>query len=302
MNIDRAIHRFFRRQVGYLFIAPALIMLFFITIYPVVRTIHLSIANYDLQTFKLSWAGFTHYVRAFKDSWFWVSIKNTLLFTVRTVVLHAVIAWILALLMQNPWRWNWLRNGIRGFWILPWLFSNAAAALMWGLLYHPFGLLNYLVLNSGLFKDTIDFLGDPKIALWSLVIVNVWKSYPIYFVLLLGAFQAIPYDLMEAARVEGANFFQELRYVILPLVLPAVLTMTMLDFITTFAHFDLVRMMTGGGPMRATETLSYYIYRIGFKSVDFPYSSSLSVIMFVFLAICSLVYVRAYIRSTVYGR
>jgi multiple sugar transport system permease protein len=302
MKTGKGLSRFVSKNSGYFFIAPAIIFLFVITIYPVLRTIRLSFSTYDLKTFVTSWAGFGSYARVFKDSWFWVSIQNTILFTCRTVILHLVIAWLLVLIMQRPWKWSGLRDGLRGFWILPWLFSNAAAALMWGLLYHPFGLLNYLISNSGLTKESIDFLGDPKIALWSLVIINVWKSYPIYFVLLLGAFQAIPPDLLEAANVEGANFSQRLRYVTMPLVLPAVLTMTMLDFITTFAHFDLVRMMTGGGPMRATETISYYIYRTGFKSVDFPYSSSLSVIMFLFLAVCSVVYVFAYIRSTVYGK
>jgi multiple sugar transport system permease protein len=302
MKTGKTLSRFVSKHSGYFFISPALIFLFLITIYPVLRTIRLSFSNYDLQTFVTSWAGFGSYAKVSKDPWFWISIQNTLLFTCRTVILHAVIAWILVLIIHEPWRMNWFRDTLRGVWILPWLFSNAAAALMWGLLYHPFGLLNYLFSNSGILKESVDFLGDPKIALWSLVIINVWKSYPIYFVLLLGAFQAIPLDLLEAANVEGATYFQRLRYVTVPLVWPAVLTMTMLDFITTFAHFDLVRMMTGGGPMRATETISYYIYRTGFRSVDFPYSSTLSVIMFLFLAVCSVLYVLAYLRSTVYGK
>jgi len=278
-----------------------MILLVVVTVYPVLRTIQLSVSNYDLQTFKTSWGGFGNFGKVFSDSWFWVSIKNTLLFTVSSVVLHALCAWGLALLIHRAWRVNWLRNMVRGFWILPWLFSNAAAALMWGLLYHPFGLLNYVILNTGLSQENVDFLGDPNIALMSLVVVNVWKTYPIYLVLLLGALQSVSEELLEAARVEGANFFQELRYIIIPLVMPAVLTMTILDFITTFGHFDLVRMMTGGGPLRATETLSYYIYRTAFKSVEFPYSAALSVVMFAFLAICSLFYVKVYIRSSTYG-
>ncbi len=301
MKNSRALSRFVSKNSGYFFIFPAMAFLCLITIYPVLRTIQLSLSNYDLKTFSTSWAGFTGYANVFKDAWFWVSTRNTLAFTCRTVALHIILAWMLVLLIQTKWATDWLRNGFRAIWILPWLFSNAAAALMWGLLYHPFGLLNYLATNLGLVKDSIDFLGDPKIALWSLVIINVWKSYPIYFVLLLGAFQSIPPDLVEASSVEGANSFQRLRYIKVPLVLPAFLTMTMLDFITTFAHFDLVRMMTGGGPMRATETIAYYIYRVGFKSVDFPYSSTLSVVMFLFLALCSILYVVAYIRSTIYG-
>ena len=269
---------------GYLYIAPAMLLLLIITIYPVIRTVVLSLSEFNFIE------------KSFTDSWFKVSFWNTFLFTVASVALHFLVSWVLALIINPTWRFKWLRNTVRGLWILPWLFSTAAAALMWGLLFHPFGFLNYFLVNSGLISKNIDFLGDPNIALWSLVIVNVWKTYPIYLVLLLGALQAISEELIEAARLDGANNFQVLWHVIIPKVMPTVLTLTTLDFITTFGHFDLVRMMTGGGPLRATETLSYYIYRTAFRSADFSYSAVISVAMFAFLTIFCLIYVKLYAR------
>lgn len=283
---------------GYMFILPAFVILFMITVYPVLRTIVLSVSTYDFSTRATSWAGFSNFERIINDPIFWNSLKITIEFTVGSVLLHGIIAWVLALLLYRPHGNGSFTDVIRGMWILPWLFSNAAAALMWGLLYHPFGIINFLLVNSGLIPQPIDFIGDPRTALIALINVNVWKTYPIYLVLLLGALQAIPDDLHEAARVEGAGYFAELRHVTFPLVLPTVLTMTILDFITTFGHFDLVKMMTGGGPMRRTETLSFYIYREAFKSVDFPSAAGVSVIMFIILALCSVLYIRAYTRSS----
>ena len=293
-----AMHRFSKRVAGYLFILPAYLILIVITAYPVVKTVVMSITSFSFQTSATHWQGFVEFGKLAASHEFWSSVWTTLLFTVGSLVLHAILAWIFALLMFSSQRLGWTKNLFRGLWIMPWLFSTAAAALMWGLLYHPFGIVNFTLVNTGILEQPIDFLGNTQTALAALVNVNVWKTYPIYFVLLLGAMQAVPDTLLEAARIEGANYFGELRFVVVPFVWPAVLTMTLLDFITTFGHFDLVKMMTGGGPQSSTQTLAYYIYREAFMSGNFSYSAAVSVVMFLFLSTCSLIYIRAYTRST----
>lgn len=288
----------FDRFGGYLYLAPALILLFAIIIYPVFRTILLSFSNYDLQSHDISFAGLKYYIDIFKDSWFWDSLKNTLIFTIGSVVLHLVIAFPLALILNRDWKIKWMRSIFRGLWIMPWLFATATAALMWGILFHPFGIINYYLSVLGLVKTTVDFLGNTSIALLSLIIVNVWRTFPIYMVLILGALQSIPKDLNEAARIDGASGFKITLHITVPLITPTLLTLITLDFITTFGHFDLVRIMTGGGPLRATETLGFYIYRIGLKLVNYPYASALSTVMFILLGIFAFIYIKLYTRSS----
>ncbi|MHB1377240.1 MAG: carbohydrate ABC transporter permease [Candidatus Humimicrobiaceae bacterium] len=288
----------FQRFGGYLYIGPALILLIAIIIYPVLRTIILSFSNYDLQSHAISFAGIKHYAAVMGDSWFWTSLGNTLIFTIGSVILHLMVAFPLALILNRDWKIRWMRSIFRGFWILPWLFATSTAALMWGILFHPFGIINYYLLHIGLVKTTVDFLGNTSIALWSLVLVNVWRTFPIYMVLILGALQSIPKDLNEAAKIDGATGLKITLHITVPLITPTLLTIITLDFITTFGHFDLVRIMTGGGPLRATETLSYYIYRIGIKLVNYPYASALSTVMFILLAIFAFIYIKLYTRSS----
>jgi len=282
---------------GYLFILPAYLLLALITVYPVAKTIQMSLTSFSFQTSHVAWLGLSEFGKVVTSGEFWSSVRITLIFTFGSLIFHALFAWILALLMFASNGLGWARNLFRGLWILPWLFSTAAAALMWGLLYNPFGVVNFTLVNSGVLQQPIDFLGRTSSALGALVNVNVWKTYPIYFVLLLGAMQSVPEVLLEAARVEGASYWGELRYAVVPFVWPAVLTMTLLDFITTFGHFDLVKLMTGGGPQSSTQTLAFYVYREAFMSGNFSYSAAVSVLMFAFLSVCSIIYIRAYIRS-----
>jgi len=291
----------FQRFDGYLYIAPALILLIAIIIYPVSRVIILSFSNYDLQSHATSFAGMKYYAAIMDDSWFWSSLGNTLIFTISSIVLHLMIAFPLALILNYDWKIKWLRSIFRGFWILPWLFATATAALMWGILFHPFGIINYYLLSIGLVKTTFNFLGNTSIALCSLILINVWRTFPIYMVLILGALQSIPKDLNEAAKIDGATGLKITLHITLPLITPTLLTIITLDFVTSFGHFDLVRLMTGGGPLRATETLGYYIYRVGLKSVNFPYASALSTVMFILLAIFAFIYIKLYIKSSNYA-
>ncbi|HUX52183.1 MAG TPA: sugar ABC transporter permease [Spirochaetia bacterium] len=289
--------RFRKRAEGYFYILPAYTLLALVTGYPVIRIIGMSLSSFSFQTANTGWVGLTEFSAVLASRSFWSSASITIEFTVFSLILHAVVAWALALLMYGSRKTHWVTNLFRGLWILPWLFSTAAAALMWGLLYNPFGVLNYTLVNTGILQEPIDFLGRSGTALGALVNVNVWRTYPIYFVLLLGAMQSVPDSLLEAARIEGASYFKELRYVVFPFVWPAVLTMTLLDFITTFGHFDLVKMMTGGGPQGSTQTLAFYIYREAFLSANFSYSAAVSVLMFAFLSIFSVAYLKAYMRS-----
>jgi multiple sugar transport system permease protein len=135
-----------------------------------------------------------------------------------------------------------------------------------------------------------------------LVLVNVWKTFPFYMVLLLGGLQAIPSELYEAGVVDGANRLQRFRHITMPLLRPVILAISTIDIITTAGHFDLVKLMTRGGPVRTTETIAYYIWQTGFRDVNFGYGAAISVAMVIVLSIGVLIYLRVFTaRGQIYG-
>ncbi len=287
-----------RSLTGYFFIAPALIFLATVAIYPILYNFLLSFSDYSPIEGKSYFVGLKHYSTMLSDGWFYASLKNSLVFTVGSVVLHFIIALFLAILANHSWRSNRLRDIFRGLWILPWIFSTAAAALMWALLFHPSSILNYHLQQIGLISRPVNYLGEPSTALWVLISVNVWKTYPIYMVLILAGLQSIPGEVKEAAIIDGANFLERLWYITLPLMRSVLLTAVSLDFITTLGHFDLAKIMTEGGPLRSTELLGYYIYRTAFKGANFSYGATLSIVMFFILGVYTLIYINLYFKET----
>jgi multiple sugar transport system permease protein len=286
-----------RELTGYLFIAPALVFLALVIAFPLASTIKLSFEELEFRTRATAFVGLANYAELLGDRLFWRSLGNSFLFAIGSTIGHLVVGTALALLLQGGWARPRLRNFVRGLLILPWLFSLAAAALIWGLLYQATGPVNHLVVASGLLARPIDFLGNPDLALWSLVAVNVWKAYPFYMVMILGGLQTIPGELYEAARIDGAGAWQRFRYVTLPLLRPVIVASTALDMITTFTTFDLVKIMTNGGPMRSTQTLTFYIWQVGLRDVNFGYGAAMSVAMLVILGAATLAYLRVVNRG-----
>ena len=277
---------------GYLFIAPAAIFLGAVIVYPLLTTIVGSFLEFAPRQGPARYVGLEHYRRLVGDGIFWLSMWNTLLYTIGSVIFHALVGGFLALLLNEPFAPSRVRNVARGLFILPWLFSLAASALIWALLYQPAGPINYLLQAIGIIVSPIDFLGDPDFALWSLVAVNVWKYFPFYMVIILGNLQSIPFELYEAARMDGAGRVQRFWFVTLPMLRRSLIAITTIDFITTFGVFDIVKLMTNGGPFRRTQTAAYYIWQVGLRDVNFGYGSAISVVMLAVVASVSAVYLK----------
>jgi multiple sugar transport system permease protein len=286
-----------RESAGYLFIAPSLIFLLLVVAVPILKTLSLSFEQINYRSRVTSFAGLANYFKLFSDYQFWFSLNNSFLFALGSTVGHAVVGLICALLLQSDWAPRGIRNFVRGLMILPWLFSLAAASCIWGLLYQPTGPINHLLIGTGIANGPIDFFGNPRLALWSLAAINIWKAYPFYLVMILGGLQAIPEDLYEAARIDGAGALQRFWHVTLPLLRPVLIASTAIDMITTFTTFDLIKIMTNGGPMRATQTLAFYIWQIGFRDVDFGYGAAMSIAMLVILSVATLLYLQIVNRA-----
>jgi multiple sugar transport system permease protein len=277
--------------VGYLFILPAVLFLAVLVLYPIILTFQMS-TNKLLPDLTTSWIGFRNYAELLGDKMFWRSLGIAAEFTAITVVLHLSVGMVLALLLHHRWPSVRLRNSIRGLLVLPWLFSSAASSLMWTLLLHPFGTLNYMLRAWFGVAEPVSWFGTPLTAMLSLAVVNLWNSFPFYMVILLGGLQAIPDELYEAAKVDGASRWRSFRDITLPLMRPVIVALSVIDIIGTIAMFDLVRMLTGGAPNRATETVSYYLYRIAFMDGRLDYASTISIA----LLLCLLVFVGVYLR------
>ena len=235
-----------RMMNGYFFVGPAILFLLVVSIFPLTRTLQMSLT--DVQAGQIQFVGLGHYVALLQDEWFWNSLFNVAVFTGASVILHIFIGLGLALLLNETWFNTTVRNFMRGLLILPWVFSTAASGLMWTLLYHPFGLLNYLWVGVLGQDAPIEFLAKSGLAMASVVAVNTWKSYPFYMIIILGGLQGIPAELYEAAKVDGANAWKRFWHITLPQLRPILIAISTIDIITTFGHVDLIRMLTKGGP------------------------------------------------------
>jgi multiple sugar transport system permease protein len=284
--------RLSKNSIGYLFIAPSLVFLLLVVAVPILKTLSLSLEQINYRSKATTFVGLANYLKLFSDYQFWFSLNNSLLFALGSTIGHALVGLICALLLQGDWAPRGVRNFVRGLMILPWLFSLAAASCIWGLIYQSSGPLNYLLIGSGLTSGPVEFFGDPNFALWSLAAINIWKAYPFYLMMILGGLQMIPTDLYEAARIDGAGALQRFWHVTLPLLRPVLIASTALDMITTFTTFDLIKIMTNGGPMRATQTLAFYIWQVGLRDVDFGYGAAMSIAMLVILSAATLLYLQ----------
>jgi len=265
---------YFERAVWYL---PALALLTVILIYPVIRTISLSFFHNSLATgFRSEFAGLDNFYRAFGDSRFLSSIRITFLFTLVSVALELIIGLLLALSLKSVKRW---RNTIRVIFLIPWTLPTAVIAVLWAwILNDQYGALNAVLVRFGLLDTPVTWLGSPWSAMLAIIAADIWKTTPFVFLVLLAGLQNIPQDLYEAIEIDGGGVWAKFRYVTWPHLLPFVFVGLIFRIVQAFAVFDLVWVMTGGGPGGATETVSIYTYRTYMRYLDFGYGAGLVVI------------------------
>ena len=263
-------------------VIPALLILALVFIYPIGRAFWLSLFTQNLGTqLQPIFAGFDNYVRMVGDGRFWQSMGNTAVFTVISVVLELILGMGIALVLNQSFRG---RGIVRTIAILPWALPTAIMGLAWAWIFNDqYGVVNDLLQRLGLINAGVNWLGDPTLAMVSLIIADVWKTTPFISVILLAGLQSIPKDLYEAYAIDGANSWQSFRQITLPLIMPQILIAMLFRFAQAFGIFDLVQVMTGGGPGGATETVSIYIYSTVMRYLDFGYGSALVVVTFLLL-------------------
>ncbi|RFB76505.1 carbohydrate ABC transporter permease [Methylovirgula sp. 4M-Z18] len=266
------------RLAPLLFLTPASVAILAVSVYPILDGVWLSLRNTLLSTQADEFVGFSNYATLWQDDLFWSAWQHTLVFTAASTVLETLIGLGMALVLYEPFRG---RGIVRAAMLVPWAIPTVVTSKMFGWLFDgQHGVINWLFLKAGLISDYVNWYGSPDTAFRSIVIADVWKTAPFMALLLLAGLQTIPRSLIEAARIDGAGPFAVFYYVRLPMLLPTLLIAGMFRALDAFRIFDLVYVLTGGGPADSTEVLSTLTYKTLFSGLDFGYGSTLSGAMF----------------------
>ncbi|HEY8553633.1 MAG TPA: sugar ABC transporter permease [Burkholderiales bacterium] len=271
------------------FLAPALAVLALVTAFPVLYVVWLSLQRYSLIGGAPEYAALDNYARLLGDARFWNALGNTLYFTAVSVALEIVLGLGIALLLAQPFVG---RGAMRAIVLLPWAIPTVVAARMWEWMYNgDFGVINYLL------GTEVNWLGNPYWAIHAAIAMDVWKATPFVALLLLAGRLAIPPDLYQAARLDGAGAWRLFRHITWPLLRPLLLVVLIFRTIDAFRVFDAIYVLTGGGPANTTETLSIYAYKVLFQTLEFGYGSALAVVVFACIAAVTAIYVRLLRRT-----
>jgi len=282
-------HRQRRVWVPYIVMLPTLLFLFAISIVPLVYSLVVSFLRYNLMDPEPArFVGLRNFQLIFTSPDFWNSLGVTLGFVIMAVGAEFLIGLALALVLSR----DVPRIGIfRSLILVPLSLAPIVVGLLWRfLLGTEYGIINYFITVVGL--PRVDFLSNTTLALGVIALVDVWQWTPFMFLILLAGVQALPADPFEAAAIDGASRGQMFRYITLPLLRYPILVALLLRTIDSFRVYDLIFMMTRGGPINATDTLSWHIYNIGFRNFNMSYASALSWVMLIVVSIVVSVFVR----------
>ncbi|BER91860.1 sugar ABC transporter permease [Atrimonas thermophila] len=255
-------------------------------IYPLVDGVYLSFWRKNLlypAKDKLIWFG-NYYRLLFKDELFWLAFKNSAIFTAASVFFEYLLGLGSALLLNS--KYIRFKNLMRGIVLLPWVVPIAVNSLNWKWMLLPdYGFINQFLKTIGLGSLARGWLSDLNWVFPTVVLVNVWRSFPFYTVTILAGLTLIPRELYEAAHIDGANRWQVFRYITFPGIKGVSMVIVILHVVWTFANFDVIYLLTGGGPLHRTEVLPTYLYQQAFNYFKMGYAASIGVFIFLFLLI-----------------
>ncbi len=270
-----------------LFILPLICFVILFILIPVIGTL-LNSLRQDVSFMPKRFIGFTNFVRLSADQKFWQSVLFTLVFPAISVFLEMVFGMVIAITLNQTLK---LRGLLRGIALIPWAIPGVISARIWQMIYrYDYGLANYLLKFVGI--GPVNWLGSSSGAFLCLVMADVWRTTPFVAIILLAGLQVIPTELYEQAKVDGAGPIKRFLYITLPLLSPIIIVALIFRTIDALRVFDIIYVLTGGGPGGATTSLSIYGYRF-YLLGDFGYGSAISVMLFIFALIFALIFIKA---------
>jgi len=282
--------------VPWLMLGPAIVVISGLILYPAGNALWLSVTSTNLlNTAEQQFLGLDNFIEVFSSAEFYTALRNSAVWTVGNVFFQVVLGMIGALILNSRIR---ARGVIRGLVLVPWATPSVLVALMWMWMLDPnLGIINHLLQLVGLQNEAHAWLADPATAMPTLMMVDVWQGVPFFAVMILAALQGVPGELLEAAKIDGANGWHTFWRVVLPLIMPTLLITIILRLIWTANYFDLILILTNGGPANATLTLPLLAYHTAYRGFDFGLAAALGVVQACILAVLIVFYVRQIRKS-----
>jgi multiple sugar transport system permease protein len=282
-----SLHKALKRKstVAFLMTLPLILLITVLVLYPALYSLHLATLNKSMQRF----VGLGNFEFLFKRETFWLVVKQSCIFALTAVFFKALLGFIIAHFVHNipaKGQRKW-----RGMLLVPWVIPPAMSTLAWLWLFDPsYSAFNYTLsfFNIG----PIAWTGDPGWARFAVILVNIWVGAPFFMIMYLASLKSVPEQLYEAAAIDGANWWQRIWYVTLPMMRNIIAITALFSLIVTFANFDIVRILTSGGPLDHTHIFATWAFRIGIEGSDIPLGASVSLFMVPILAIAAVFILR----------
>jgi multiple sugar transport system permease protein len=282
-GMRRAMQR--KSTVAFFMALPLIVLISTLVLYPALYSLHLATLNKSMERF----VGLNNFLFLFKRETFWMVVQQSCIFAVTAVIFKAVIGFIVAHFVHNipaKGQRKW-----RGMLLVPWVIPPAMSTLAWLWLFDPsYSAFNWILAIFGV--GPIPWTGDAYWARFSVILVNIWIGAPFFMIMYLASLKSVPEQLYEAAEIDGANWWQRIWYVTLPMMRNIIAITTLFSLIVTFANFDIVRILTAGGPLDHTHIFATWAFRIGIEGSDIPLGASVSLFMIPILAIAAIFILR----------
>jgi multiple sugar transport system permease protein len=281
------LRKFMRRKssIAFLLTLPLLLIIAALVLYPALYSIHLATLNKSMERF----VGLGNFEFLFTRETFWMVVRQSVVFAVSAVAFKALIGFCVAHFVHNvpvKGQRKW-----RGMLLVPWVIPPAMSTLAWLWLFDPsYSAFNWSLEHIGI--APVSWLGSPNWARFAVILVNVWVGAPFFMIMYLAALKSVPEQLYEAAAIDGANWWQKLWYITLPMMRNIIAITALFSLIVTFANFDIVRILTSGGPVDQTHVFATWAFKVGIEGSDLPLGASISLFMFPILAIAAIFILR----------
>ncbi len=279
--------KFARRKstIAFLMALPLIAIIGSLVIYPAFYSVYLATLNKSMERF----VGLDNFTFLFKRETFWMVVKQSVIFALSAVFFKALIGFFVAHCVHNipsKGQRKW-----RGMLLVPWVIPPAMSTLAWLWLFDPsYSAFNWIFERFG--GHSVPWLGDPYWARFAVILVNVWVGAPFFMIMYLAALKSVPEQLYEAAAIDGANWWQKLWFITLPMMRNIISITVLFSLIVTFANFDIVRVLTAGGPVDQTHVFATWAFRVGIESNDIPLGACVSLFMLPILGIAAVFILR----------
>ena len=274
-----------KSTVAFFMALPLILLILLLVVYPAIYSIHLATLNKSMQRF----VGFDNFLFLFKRQTFWLVVQQSCIFAITAVFFKAIIGFVVAHFVHNipaKGQRKW-----RGMLLVPWVIPPAMSTLAWLWLFDPsYSAFNWVFALFGI--GPIPWTGDAYWARFSVILVNVWIGAPFFMIMYLAALKSVPEQLYEAAEIDGANWWQRIWYITLPMMRNIIAITALFSLIVTFANFDIVQILTAGGPIDMTHVFATWSFRLGIQGNDIPLGASVSLFMVPILSIAAIFILR----------